>query len=275
MRADSSRQSFLGRDSERTLKTTRAGIAGLGGGGSHVCQQLAHVGVGNYALADEQTIEDTNLNRLVGATAADVAAARLKTEIAKRVILGIRPDAKVSAEPKAWQEQASRFRRMDVIFGCVDSFSERDQLERFARRYLIPYIDIGMDVYRHGDRFHVSGQIAVSLPGRACLRCMGVLREDLLAEEASRYGAAGARQQVVWTNGVLASSAVGEFMKLVTPWSPKAPVPLLEYDADIGTVVASSKLPYLPPACRHFRGRDDLGDPFWSIEQQHAPVGAS
>src|ERR1700730_12183464 len=38
-------------------------------------------------------------------------------------------------------------RRCDVIFGCVDSYRERDELERFMRRFLIPYIDIGMDVH--------------------------------------------------------------------------------------------------------------------------------
>src|SRR3989338_6382257 len=60
-----SRQSFLGEHSEKFLKATTAGVIGLSGGGSHVCQQLAHIGVGNYVIVDLQIIEDTNLNRLV------------------------------------------------------------------------------------------------------------------------------------------------------------------------------------------------------------------
>ena len=67
-----SRQSFLGDHSEKFLKATTAGVIGLSGGGSHVCQQLAHIGVGNYVIVDPQVIEDTNLNRLVGGTAADI-----------------------------------------------------------------------------------------------------------------------------------------------------------------------------------------------------------
>lgn len=66
------RQSFLGDKSDEILHRTRVGIVGLGGGGSHIAQQLAHVGIGNILLLDEDRIEDTNLNRLVGGRASDV-----------------------------------------------------------------------------------------------------------------------------------------------------------------------------------------------------------
>jgi hypothetical protein len=41
--------------------------------------------------------------------------------------------------------------------------------------------------------------------------------------EAEKYGAAGSRPQVVWPNGVLASTAVGLAVQLLTPWHPKPP----------------------------------------------------
>ncbi|CAN5544736.1 hypothetical protein BH23ACI1_BH23ACI1_26890 [soil metagenome] len=50
-----SRQSFLGERSDEFLKGTTAGVIGLSGGGSHVCQQLAHIGVGNYVIVDPQS----------------------------------------------------------------------------------------------------------------------------------------------------------------------------------------------------------------------------
>ena len=71
-RADFSRQSFLGAQSERKLAETRVAIVGLGGGGSHIAQQLAHVGVGHFRLIDPDCMEASNLNRLVGATQSDV-----------------------------------------------------------------------------------------------------------------------------------------------------------------------------------------------------------
>ena len=33
-----------------------------------------------------------------------------------------------------------------MLLGAVDSFRDRDQLERLARRFMIPYVDVGMDV---------------------------------------------------------------------------------------------------------------------------------
>ena len=49
------RQSFLGATSEQDLKRAKVGVIGLGGGGSHVIQQLAHLGVANYVLVDPDT----------------------------------------------------------------------------------------------------------------------------------------------------------------------------------------------------------------------------
>jgi molybdopterin-synthase adenylyltransferase len=263
-----SRHSFLGENSEEVLTATTVGVIGLSGGGSHVCQQLAHIGVGNYVIVDPQVIEDTNLNRLVGGTVADVAAKTPKVDIAKRLIQGVRPGALVEAHQDDWRNVAESLRRCDVVIGCVDSYQDRHELERQVRRYLTPYIDIGMDVGKVGSAYHISGQAALSIPGGACLWCMGILREQLLAEEAAGYGHAGIRQQVVWPNGVLASSAVGLFMSVILPWAPKLMPVLLEYDGNRGTVWPSLKLEYMPRTCTHFADDADLGDPFWKITKE-------
>jgi len=101
---DFSRQSFLGTRAEDILANTRATIVGLGGGGSHIAQQLAHIGVGEIRLLDPDKIEASNLNRLVGATDLDVKNKRPKVEIAKRMIAGVRPWIKVPTAEKKWQE---------------------------------------------------------------------------------------------------------------------------------------------------------------------------
>jgi tRNA A37 threonylcarbamoyladenosine dehydratase len=80
----------LGRlNSKRGAGRSRAALVGLGGGGSHVAQQLAHIGLGNFLLIDPDFIEDTNLNRLVGATLEDVKLGTAKVDIAERVIKGV------------------------------------------------------------------------------------------------------------------------------------------------------------------------------------------
>jgi len=259
------RQSFLGADSEIVLARSRAALVGLGGGGSHIAQQLAHIGLGSFLVIDPDLIEDTNLNRLVGATMEDVKLGTAKVDIAERVIKAVNPAAEVIKRRANWTEVTAELRDVDVIFACVDSIGCRSELEAFARRFLVPLIDIGMDVHESSGEFSISGQVMLSMPGKPCMRCMGLVTDEALAEEAARYGAAGGKPQVVWPNGTLASIAVGFFMKLVAPWEThKETPPLLEYDGDVQTVAQSNKLAYLPAHCKHFDRLNELGDPFWT-----------
>ena len=197
---------------------SKAALVGLGGGGSHIAQQLAHIGLGSFLPIDPDFIEDTNLNRLVGATMEDVKLGTAKVDIAERVIKAVNPAAEVNKRRANWTEVTAELRDVDVIFACVDSIGCRSELEAFARRFLIPLIDIGMDVHESSGEFSISGQVMLSMPGKPCMRCMGLVTDEALAKEAARYGAAGGKPQVVWPNGTLASIAVGFFMKLVTPW---------------------------------------------------------
>ena len=123
------------------------------------------------------------------------------------------------------------------------------------------YIDIGMDV--HGeDPSVIGGQVILSSPGGLCMRCMGFLTDAKLAEEAARYGKAGARPQVVWPNGVLASTAVGLVIDIVTDWTHRSlPYAYLVYDGYKGTVRESVTLRNLEiTSCPHFPD-GETGDP--------------
>ncbi len=173
MRERYKRQSFLGPDSEKVFADCTACLVGLGGGGSHLAQQLAHLGLGNFRLIDPDSVEESNLNRLVGAKAEDAAKSSRKTIVAERLITNVNPHARVEATSKKWQECHQLLRDCDVIFGCVDAYRDRHELEITARRYLIPYIDIGMDVHSIGNEFSVSGQVILSMPGALCMRCLG------------------------------------------------------------------------------------------------------
>jgi molybdopterin/thiamine biosynthesis adenylyltransferase len=260
-----SRQSFLGKESDQILANSRACIIGLGGGGSHIAQQLAHIGIGNFLVYDADRVEDSNLNRLVGASAKDAHGRTLKTAVAHRLIKRVNPGARIVRVSKQWQEDALPIRDCDIVFGCVDTYSAREQIERTCRRFLIPYIDIGMDVTECSTGYVISGQVILSMPGELCMRCLGFMNDKLLVEEAARYGAAGGRPQVIWPNGILASIAVGTFVQLVTPWhSDHHPVIYLEYDGNTQTVLPSNRLKYVTgKRCQHFSSATDLGDPFW------------
>lgn len=276
MRARSHRQDFLGEAADDRLAALRVGVVGLGGGGSHIVQQLAHIGVGGYTLVDPDRIEISNLNRLVGGTASDVSAHQRKTTIAARQIKSLLPSARIVAVPGRWQLTSEVLRDCDIIFGCIDSFGERRQLEEAARRFVIPYIDIGMDVVADGRRHEIVGQVALSMPGRPCLRCMGIVRDGDIADEARRYGVAGDNPQVVWANGVLASVAVGVAMQLIVPWHDfHVEQVLLEYDGNRGTVAPSTILAELPSACPHFSSINSMGDPWFTLKSSHAATATN
>ena len=236
------RQSFLGSQSGQILASSTVGIIGLGGGGSHVVQQLSHLGIGNFVLCDPDFISSTNTNRLVGGTLNDVKAMVLKIDIARRIISGLEPTAAVSAFAADWKNHLTHLRACDIIVSAVDSLKEKADIEKFCRRYLIPLIDIGMTITRTPDGYLISGQVIRSSNGMPCFRCLGFLTDDKIAREEARYGDSGDNPQVVWSNGVLASAAVGMAVRQLTPWNSGESNSYLVYDGNAGTVTRSKIL---------------------------------
>jgi hypothetical protein len=68
----------------------------------------------------------------------------------------------------------------------------------------------------------IRGQTILSMPGELCMHCHQFLTPENLAREAEDYNA-GPQPQVVWSNGVLASNAVGYAIGLLTGWSGSEP----------------------------------------------------
>lgn len=233
-----SRQSFLGEPIIQACERANIGIVGLGGGGSQVAQQLAHIGFRQFALFDPDSAERSNLSRLVGATLQDVALHKPKVAIARRMIRHINTQTTIRSWKGRWQDNVEDLEECDIVFGCVDGFGERDQLERFTRRNLIPYIDIGMDVFRFDSEHpRMAGQVFISMPGHPCMRCMGFFTDEDLHREGELYGDAGPNPQVIWANGVLASTAVGLAVGILTGWHGKnEELQWLSYDGNLGTL---------------------------------------
>jgi hypothetical protein len=255
------RQSFLGPDSDTLISQTTIGVIGLGGGGSHIVQQLAHIGFQNYIIYDDDVVEETNLNRLIGGKSFDVLAETPKLHVAKTIIYGLQPQAQVKGFSCKWQEKPEAMRECQIVIGCVDGYQGRQELESACRRYLMHYIDIGMDV--HGTEPPViGGQIVLSSPGGPCMWCMGFLTQDKLAQEAALYGEAGGRPQVVWPNGVLASTAVGLAVDIVTDWTRlRRSYAYLMYDGNQAAIKESLTVRRLQfSGCPHFPV-EGVGDP--------------
>jgi hypothetical protein len=232
-----------------------------------VAQQLAHVGIGRFVVIDDDVITTTNLNRLVGGTHKDVIDRTPKVDIADRVIRNVNPAATVIKSRSLWQAASELLKECDVIVGGLDNARAKDELDAFARRFFIPYVDMGMDVTLLGDgTYLVAGQVVLTSPGQPCLRCLGIVTESALTEEAAQYGDAGGKPQVVWPNGALASTAVGLVVQLVTPWhSKRVTSAFLEYDGNLQTIRPADALARRDGRqCPHYSPHD-VGDPLFDM----------
>lgn len=217
-------------EGQRKIKQVTVGVVGVGGTGSHVVQQLAHLGVSNFILVDADLIEESNRSRVVGSQPADATGSRTKVTVVKRLVKVINRDAQVLCIEKMIEdmEAISVLRNADVVFCCTDDLASRGILNAFAYQYLIPVIDMGVQVQpdKRGAIRRVSGRITVLLPDGACLRCLGIIDPEKVTteiEDGQRLSYLGTEQApspaVISLNGVVASLAVTEFLQLVTDFA--------------------------------------------------------
>jgi molybdopterin/thiamine biosynthesis adenylyltransferase len=253
------RQELLfGRDVQRKLQQTAVAVVGLGGLGSFVALELAHLGVGHLVLIDPDTVDETNLNRLIGARAEDIDQA--KVEVYARLVRGIAPGITLAPLPYAILDERAlaAAKGADVLAGCVDNHGARMILNQLAVRYLIPLVDGGSGIRPATDAqpLAIGGQVQLVLPGMGCLECRGAIDARRAAfdlapaavqaeERAHGYGIAETAPAVIALNGVIASMQVTEILALLAPaLATAAPVPPISlYNALTRAIV-----PMLPHA---------------------------
>lgn len=240
---------LFGAAGQERLEDAHVAVVGAGGLGSHVAQQLAHLGVRRFSLIDPDRVETSNLNRLIGATPQDAEDNLLKVEVAKRMILAVRPEAFVAVTAGAIDKNL--LGNVDAVFGCLDEDAPRLLLTEACSRRAIPYIDSASDAGEDDGFLWYGGRVVVSHDGRRCLSCCGELDQrelalaamapDQRAADAAIYGVdrsllAGGGPSVVSVNGVVASLAVTEFLALVT--GLREPIGRLNYHGHRGIVTS-------------------------------------
>lgn len=222
----------FGRDGQVALEQQRIAVIGLGGTGSHVVQQLAHLGIQHFVLIDPDRLERTNLNRVVGATPQDVG--RFKVDVAADLIVRVQPTASVVplATDVTEQTVGRRLLDCDAFVCCTDNHGSRAVLNQLSHQYLLPGIDLGVEIGASGSPLGeggadaqaardmlISGRVQLLAPDHACLVCRaGTLdpeqvRRDLLTPEARAADPyirhhAEPQPAVISLNGQVASLAV-------------------------------------------------------------------
>lgn len=237
---------LFGVEGQERIARTAVAIVGLGGLGSHVAQQLAHLGISRYLLLDGDTVSVSNLNRLVGANEHDVGTR--KVDAAEKMITAIQASAGVVqvAGPFDVESPPEGLDGADILFGCIDSDPTRLGLVRYASTHARPYIDLATDVASGGE---FGGRIVFAKDGERCLSCLGELEQHELARaqmsdeqraaddeiygiDREALGATG--PSVVSINGAVASLAVTEFLVWLT--GIREPKGYLSYRGDLATV---------------------------------------
>jgi molybdopterin/thiamine biosynthesis adenylyltransferase len=176
----------FGPEAAARLRRATVGVVGAGGTGSAAIEVLARAGVGRLIIIDPDHIAESNLERVHGSYADDVAACVSKVALARRDALRINPTCEVKAYLGSipQEEIIEAFATADVALGCTDRQHSRLALSDLAIRYLVPSIDCG--VVLEGTDGNVTGQIAQFvrfLAADPCALCRAMIVPARLAQE--------------------------------------------------------------------------------------------
>jgi len=183
----------LGDEFTKILSHLHVGVIGAGGTGSAVCNLLPRLGVRHLAIIDGDIVEETNMNRLHGATMQDVRKGNFKTELLVRHIKSMGLGVNVVSVPR-WigsPECREILKSCDLIFGCTDDHNGRSLINRYAYFYNTPLIDMGLAIKLRQDTDPPAvetfdARVTVVQPGTSCLLCREVVDPIIARDQALR-----------------------------------------------------------------------------------------
>lgn len=244
---------------QQALGDLAIGIAGCGGTGSAVAEQLCRLGVRRFLLIDPDDVSASNVTRLYGSCTSDVGSAKVNVvaENLRRIALDCSCETVKSTI--ASLQTAKRLCQCDIVFGCTDDNAGRLVLSRFATYFITPVIDCGVLLSSDPDgRLNaIHGRVTTLVPGEACLVCRGridlaragaelLMPEERLRREEEGYAPALGRTEpaVVTFTSIVASTAVTEVLERFIGYGPEprpSEVLLRLHDREISTNIQSPR----------------------------------
>ena len=219
-------------EGQEKLANINVALVGCGGIGSIIAEQLVRLGIQNLVLIDNDKIEKSNLNRLIGSTKKSIG--KYKVSNLKGFLQKIGTGVSVTTiNKKVADHILDNLRTLDMIIGCVDNDNARKILNRFSIRYLIPYLDVASGIMADSIQVkNMGGSIRLIIPGKTpCLQCyrdaidtfeaaLGDISTDERGERRRLGYVDGTsltpEPSVIPLNGIVASLAMNEFSKFVT-----------------------------------------------------------
>ena len=167
----------IGEAGQQRLLDSRVLIVGLGGLGSPVALYLAAAGVGHLVLTDYDHVDESNLQRQIIHSQADVG--ELKVESARKSLLAINPDIGLTCLPYELTENDlhKEIDKADVVIDCTDNFPSRFLMNRLSIATRTPLVS--------GAAIRQEGQIITFDPRHDDSPCYECLYRDDGQESAS------------------------------------------------------------------------------------------
>ncbi|GMQ91845.1 MAG: molybdopterin-synthase adenylyltransferase MoeB [Gammaproteobacteria bacterium] len=188
---------------QEKLRSSSVLIVGLGGLGSPAALYLAAAGVGHLLLADDDSVDLSNLQRQILHTQNNIG--QEKTQSAIAALEAINPDTRLTAINSRLQGNVleTTVEQADVIVDASDNFATRFALNEACLKFRKPLVS--------GAVIRMEGQITVYDCRRADSPCYRCLYPDM-AEIAETCSENGVLAPVV---GIIGSIQATETIKLL------------------------------------------------------------
>ncbi len=134
-------QLLLGDAALSRLASSHVAVFGIGGVGSYTVEALARCGIGKLDIIDNDKVSKSNINRQLYALHSTVG--EYKTDVAKKRILDINPNAEVNAYKTFFSPETASgfdFSKYDYIVDAVDTVTAKIELVMAADKAGVPII---------------------------------------------------------------------------------------------------------------------------------------
>jgi molybdopterin/thiamine biosynthesis adenylyltransferase len=194
----------IGIDGQEAFLAARVLIIGAGGLGSPAALYIASAGVGSITLADDDTVDLTNLQRQILHTTERVG--QPKALSGKEALAQINPDVQVEAivERAAGERLDALVRQADVVLDCCDNFSTRHAVNQACVTHRVPLVS--------GAAIKFDGQISVFDPRDEKSPCYACLFSPDQQFEEVQCATMGVFSPLV---GIIGAMQAAEALKLI------------------------------------------------------------
>ena len=209
----------IGIEGQQKLLDAAVLVIGCGGLGAAALPFLAAAGVGRLMIADDDTIDDTNLQRQTAFCEADIGQS--KAEVLQGRLNALNSRTQISALNERLSEARllELVQSVDLVLDCCDNFATRHAVNRACVAARTPLVS--------GAAVRFEGQIAVyrpDLPDTPCYAC-------LFDGESANDGACAVFGVFSPLVGIIGTTQAAEALKLLMGIGANASGELLLYDA--------------------------------------------